>query len=280
MNAARIAEVVRHVPRDLGDALAVLRDLASDERLVVRRPVTMGVQLDVDAGGGDVSRLVGRHHVHQPALLELRQVEPDFVGEVAQHPVLVGGRQRSFVGEVAADRVAHALAVRVVTEADAFEARYGRERSAEATALPQHVRRGDARHRLVVLRVIRRQIHSRRYVVGAQDRQGQSVKVYVPVVERDRDGAVGQRPRAQPLDGFLERQHVEIVRPEKPHPGREMFGGHEERWIPEMLVLLRDAVIAEDEKAFLPPARSAGHLEDTGAAHGRQSGLLDGANHW
>ena len=55
----------------LENVFAVLLNLTEEQGAIRRHTVAMGMQLEIDSGGSDLSNFTGRHEVEQPATGEL-----------------------------------------------------------------------------------------------------------------------------------------------------------------------------------------------------------------
>jgi hypothetical protein len=100
----------------------------------------------------------------------------------------------------------------------------------------------------------RREVHRRRHVVLLQDRIGADLEVVEPVVERDGHAALGQVVAVQPLDRFAERENRALRAGQRGEPLVQHRDGHVEIRIPLVLIVTRDAVVAQDQQPLVSPS--------------------------
>ena len=125
-------------------------------------------------------------------------------------------------------------------------------RHARARA-PEHVGAQQAEDRLAVVGVVRREVDRRREAELLQQRPRAGVEVEHAVVERERHAARRQRALVQSAHRLAERQDVVPPVAQHAEPRLEHGGGHGVCPRPLVLVVDRDAVVAQDQEPPLAP---------------------------
>jgi len=148
-----------------------------------------------------------------------------------------------------------------------------------AAALPHEVRGHRVVDRAVELRVVGREIDRDRIAEGLEDRKGPPVEVVGAVVEREHDAPRRQVALVQAAHGVVQGQHVATGFPDQLEPPAEHRRRHVELGIPLVLVVERDAVVAQNEQAIAAPSRSQGGFVEPERSERSQERQSRGTQH-
>ena len=101
--------------------------------------------------------------------------------------------------------------------------------------------------------------------MSLENRKRDAVKVVVSIIEGDGDAPLWQSSSVETVDGFVEGKNRALHFAKDSQALVEKPGRYVEATVPEMFVLVCDAVIAEDQEPVATPAAVGDRMVAAGA---------------